>query len=52
LNKRPVRTVTIDNLVETTDISEISLLKIDVEGAEVLALKGATNSLTQKKIRI
>jgi FkbM family methyltransferase len=52
LNKKVVRTVTIDNLVETTGINEISLLKIDVEGAEVLALKGATNSLTQKKIRI
>jgi FkbM family methyltransferase len=51
LNKRVVRTVTIDNLVETTDISEISLLKMDVEGAEVLALKGAINTLTQKKIK-
>jgi hypothetical protein len=46
-----VRTVTIDNLVETTGINEISLLKIDIEGAEVLALKGAINTLTQKKIK-
>jgi hypothetical protein len=46
-----VRTVTIDNLVETININEISLLKIDVEGAEVLALKGAINTLTQKKIK-
>jgi hypothetical protein len=51
LNKRVVRTVTIDNLVENTGINEISLLKIDIEGAEVLALKGAINTLTQKKIK-
>jgi hypothetical protein len=51
LNKKLVRTVTIDNLVETIDINEISLLKIDVEGAEVLALKGAINTLTHKKIK-
>jgi hypothetical protein len=51
LNKRVVRTVTIDNLVGTTGINEISLLKIDIEGAEVLALKGAINTLTQKKIK-
>jgi FkbM family methyltransferase len=52
LNKRvAVRTITIDNLVETMGINEISLLKIDVEGAEVLALKGAINTLTQKKIK-
>jgi hypothetical protein len=51
LNKRLVRTVTIDNLVGTTGVNEISLLKIDIEGAEVLALKGAINTLTQKKIK-
>ena len=51
LNKRVVRTITIDNLVETTGVNEISLLKIDIEGAEVLALKGAINALTQKKIK-
>ena len=51
LNKRVIRTITIDNLVETININEISLLKIDVEGAEVLALKGAIKTLTQKKIK-
>jgi len=51
LNKKLVRTVTIDNLVETIGVNEISLLKIDVEGAEVLALKGAIKTLTQKKIK-
>ena len=51
LNKRVVRTITIDNLVETIGVNEISLLKIDVEGAEVLALKGAIKTLTHKKIK-
>ena len=51
LNKKLVRTVTIDNLVETIGVNEISLLKIDVEGAEVLALKGAIKTLTHKKIK-
>jgi FkbM family methyltransferase len=51
LNRRVVRTITIDNLVETIGVNEISLLKIDVEGAEVLALKGAINTLTHKKIK-
>lgn len=51
LNKKLVKTVTIDNLVETIGVNEISLLKIDVEGAEVLALKGAIKTLTHKKIK-
>ena len=51
LNKKLVRTVTIDNLVETIGVNEISLLKLDVEGAEVLALKGAIKTLTHKKIK-
>lgn len=51
MNKKLVKTVTIDNLVETIGVNEISLLKIDVEGAEVLALKGAIKTLTHKKIK-
>jgi FkbM family methyltransferase len=51
LHREIVRTVTIDNLAETTNINEISFLKIDVEGAEVLVLKGAINILTEKKVR-
>jgi FkbM family methyltransferase len=51
LHKEIVRTVTIDKLAETTNINEISFLKVDVEGAEVLVLKGAINILTEKKVR-
>lgn len=51
LNKKIVRTVTIDNLVETINVEEIMLLKIDVEGVEVLALKGAINTLNKKMVK-
>jgi len=51
LNRNIVRTITIDNLVATVGLNEISLLKLDVEGAEVLALKGAIHTLNQKKIK-
>ena len=50
-SKKIVRTVTIDSLVETHNIDEISLLKIDVEGSEVSVLKGAVNTLYKKKVR-
>ena len=46
-----VKTMTIDNLVAAQNLDIISLLKIDVEGAEVLVLKGATTTLTHKKIQ-
>jgi FkbM family methyltransferase len=51
LIKKTVRTVTIDSLVETHNVGEISLLKIDVEGSEVSALKGAIDTLYKKKVR-
>lgn len=51
LNKVIVKTITIDKLVETTNINEISLMKIDVEGAEVLVLKGAMDTLNKRKVK-
>ena len=49
-NKTMVRTITIDKLVETENINEISLIKIDVEGVEGLVLKGAIDTLNNRKI--
>lgn len=51
LSKKIVRTVTIDSLVEIHNIDKISLLKMDIEGSEVSALKGAVNTLNKKMIK-
>lgn len=45
-----VETITIDNIVISENIDKISLMKIDVEGAEVLVLNGAIETLKQKRI--
>ena len=46
-----VQTTTIDSIVNSENITKISLIKIDVEGAEVLTLKGAIQTLKQRKIK-
>lgn len=51
LQKGIVQTVTIDKLVNTMNLEEISLLKIDIEGAEALALEGAVHTLRMRKIK-
>ena len=49
LIKKP--SITIDRFVSDSDISKISLIKVDVEGAEGLVLKGAEKILSQKEIQ-
>jgi len=51
VQKIKVRSITIDNLVEDENIDQIGLLKIDIEGGEILALKGAMVTLEKKKIK-
>jgi FkbM family methyltransferase len=46
-----VQTTTIDSIVKSENITKISLIKIDVEGAEVLTLRGAIQTLKQRKIK-
>ena len=47
-----VKVITIDNYCEVNNIKYIDYLKIDIEGFELFALKGAENMLKNKKIGI
>ena len=51
IKKVKVETITIDSLFEKEKLDEITILKMDIEGAEVMALNGATSCLDQKKIK-
>jgi FkbM family methyltransferase len=41
----------LDNLFEQRGVGEVGLLKMDIEGAEVLALRGCERSLRERRIR-
>lgn len=45
-----VRSRTMDSLLKELSVEKVDLCKIDVEGAELLVLKGAESSLKDKKI--
>lgn len=48
--KITVKTNTIDNFCKTENIDKINILKIDVQGADIMVLKGAEKTLREKKI--
>jgi FkbM family methyltransferase len=48
--KLGVKSSTIDSLLKELRVERVSLCKIDVEGAELLVLKGAEYSLKERKI--
>lgn len=50
LDKIEVETTTIDQVTQNNNISEIHILKMDVQGAELLALKGAIENLRKRSI--
>ncbi|MGN6823292.1 MAG: FkbM family methyltransferase [Candidatus Nitrosocosmicus sp.] len=50
--KEIVETITIDEIVYSERIEYISFIKIDVEGAEIMTLKGAAKTLQEKKINM
>lgn len=47
-----VGTITIDNFCSEHKIRQIDILKLDIQGGELAALKGAESLLKQKKIRL
>jgi FkbM family methyltransferase len=46
-----VRAEPLDAILDRCGVSEVGLLKMDIEGAEVLALRGAARSLRERRIR-
>ena len=47
-----VRTRTLDNVLREANIKNVDLMKIDVEGADLLVLKGAKRTLETMNVRI
>ena len=47
-----VETQTLDTFCETEGVNNIDILKLDVEGAELNVLKGASRKLTKKEIKL
>ncbi|MGI0020068.1 MAG: FkbM family methyltransferase [Nitrososphaera sp.] len=51
ITKRKIKTRTLDSIMESMDVDKVALLKLDIEGAEILALEGAAKALSQKKVK-
>ena len=49
INFLEVEANTLDNILESKNITEVNWMKIDVEGAELEVLKGAVNTLSSNK---
>ena len=47
-----INTTTIDKFCNENNIESIDILKMDIQGGELLALKGAVNLLKQKKVKL
>lgn len=46
-----IQTITLDQIIEKNNIKKIDLMKIDIEGGELKALKGCKNALKMGKIK-
>jgi len=51
-NFEVVKTTTLDNLVEKNEIKNVKLIKMDIEGAELDALRGGVSLLKRDKPKI
>lgn len=51
LNSR-IKTITIDDIVESRSVDKVDFIKMDIEGAELPALKGATGVLKRFKPKL
>lgn len=47
-----IKTITLDDYVSTNNIERIDLIKMDIEGAEIVALEGAINTIRLFKPRL
>lgn len=50
-NKNKVKSLPVDSIIQSQGISKIKVVKIDVEGAELLVLRGLEKSLTKHLIK-
>jgi FkbM family methyltransferase len=46
-----VRSVTLDNYLDEQNLSRVNLVKVDIEGYELLAIRGAMRSLQSRRIQ-
>ena len=51
IGKEKTKTITIDTLLKNENANKIQFCKMDIEGAEVMALKGAQSTLKKKAIQ-
>lgn len=51
LRQFTVRVMTLDDIIQQNNISTIDFMKMDIESAELLALKGATKALERNMIK-
>ncbi|HET6413107.1 MAG TPA: FkbM family methyltransferase [Anaeromyxobacter sp.] len=47
-----VKAITVDGLIERQEMTEVALLKLDVEGAEPEALEGAAGAISSRLVRV
>lgn len=50
-SEEEIETITIDEFMEQNDIPVVDFMKMDIEGHELVALKGARRAIHQKRIK-